>query len=533
MNRLTIFRISVTLCCLALTVVSVNGEDGNKAQISELVEKLSSVRYSERESATLKLIEAGAPAISQVAAAAKSKDFEVAWRSRTILEQLAVSHDEETMIQVAAVFADLANAGDKEAKKIATELMARFNEKKSQIAIQKIRALGGVVTENNNQFAFDGMGFGGGGVVFGAVVPAKEIRPRIVVDKEFVELEALIKEIEIKKAIPKDKVKLAPKTLVVPKLEKTETKPKGRIKEEAKKELPAPKQVDEKEGDQQARLQFENHVQFVSLVIGSQEKATEKKPVQEVAIQVEAVQKKAAEKKAVQKKAAEKEAAIKAEELKIRKILEKAMADKKGAVIKGPAPIPVFGGGFVPGPGVTPDNPFGSRHIEINENWKGGQDGLKYLSEIHNLSSLRISSFDLTPEGMKHLGAVKSLQSIYFYYSGFDAKSMMAFIKAHPNVSVSCVGKAMLGVYAADPEGAEQDGCSVDRVEPNSGAAEAGLIAGDKITSVNGVAIKNFPELTYNIAGREVGESMKVTVMRGDEKVNMTITLKGRDELQQ
>lgn len=57
-------------------------------EVDELIRQLSSTKFSDRESATRKLADYGFAAKARLVEAAKSKDFETAWRSAKILKQL-------------------------------------------------------------------------------------------------------------------------------------------------------------------------------------------------------------------------------------------------------------------------------------------------------------------------------------------------------------------------------------------------------------------------------------------------------------
>ncbi|WP_199609678.1 DegQ family serine endoprotease [Flocculibacter collagenilyticus] len=73
-------------------------------------------------------------------------------------------------------------------------------------------------------------------------------------------------------------------------------------------------------------------------------------------------------------------------------------------------------------------------------------------------------------------------------------------------------------------------GAFISEVTPDSGASEAGLKAGDVITSVNGIKIKNFSELRSKIATQGAGKKVKLGIIRdGDDELTVTVTLKETD----
>ena len=91
--------------------------------------------------------------------------------------------------------------------------------------------------------------------------------------------------------------------------------------------------------------------------------------------------------------------------------------------------------------------------------------------------------------------------------------------------------KAFLGVLG-DPV-FEGPGVKLKEVTPDSGAAAAGLIAGDVILRVDGRPISGMLELRNALAGRAPGARVPVTVSRGDKQIAVEILLGNRPDLPQ
>jgi len=81
-----------------------------------------------------------------------------------------------------------------------------------------------------------------------------------------------------------------------------------------------------------------------------------------------------------------------------------------------------------------------------------------------------------------------------------------------------------LGVSAADASG-QQSGAQVVQVEPGSPGAEAGIEAGDVITSLDGDAIASSADLVAAVRSREPGTEVTVGVDRQGDEVELTLTL--------
>ena len=84
----------------------------------------------------------------------------------------------------------------------------------------------------------------------------------------------------------------------------------------------------------------------------------------------------------------------------------------------------------------------------------------------------------------------------------------------------------ILGVQLADSD----VGPRVERVVPNSGAARAGILVNDVITSVNGKATDNREALTRTIRQYGPDEEIEVGIVRGGEKLTLDAKLSARVE---
>ena len=84
--------------------------------------------------------------------------------------------------------------------------------------------------------------------------------------------------------------------------------------------------------------------------------------------------------------------------------------------------------------------------------------------------------------------------------------------------------KAILGVTTS-PTQDGQPGATVAQVTAGGAAEQAGLQPGDVVTAVNGEAVKDPTDLAGQIAAREPGESVTLTVRRGGATVEVQATL--------
>lgn len=74
------------------------------------------------------------------------------------------------------------------------------------------------------------------------------------------------------------------------------------------------------------------------------------------------------------------------------------------------------------------------------------------------------------------------------------------------------------------------DGVVVDSVEPGSPAEEAGLRPGDLIESYDGAPVRHLPDLVTAVATSEVGTSHSVGLLRGGERLEVTVSVTARPD---
>src|SRR6185503_7701147 len=84
------------------------------------------------------------------------------------------------------------------------------------------------------------------------------------------------------------------------------------------------------------------------------------------------------------------------------------------------------------------------------------------------------------------------------------------------------VTHAVLGVSASDVTGG---GARIEEVTASSGAAKAGLRAGDVITKVDGTIVSDATELTAAIRAHQAGDSVRLTYTRDGSSHTATAKL--------
>ncbi len=104
-----------------------------------------------------------------------------------------------------------------------------------------------------------------------------------------------------------------------------------------------------------------------------------------------------------------------------------------------------------------------------------------------------------------------------------DADARVAFTKPPPRAGEN---RAVLGIGLGEPSDAP--GVTVGEVAEGGPAAEAGLEAGDVITSIDLTPTRTPQDLLRVLASHAPGDSVRVTVLRGDDSKVLTVKLGSR-----
>ena len=145
----------------------------------------------------------------------------------------------------------------------------------------------------------------------------------------------------------------------------------------------------------------------------------------------------------------------------------------------------------------------------INHQWKGGDEGLKYLRRIEDFrSAIQFRS----PPG------------IYFIRGAKISSEALDGLKASFGGAVVERGPACLGVMQQQ-QGVGEDVLRIDQVVVDSAAGRAGLQQDDIILEFDDVPIPNFKALVEKIGDRQPGDKIRILYSRAGEKKTATAKL--------
>jgi hypothetical protein len=153
-----------------------------------------------------------------------------------------------------------------------------------------------------------------------------------------------------------------------------------------------------------------------------------------------------------------------------------------------------------------------SLQVIIGPKWTGGVDGLRYVADVRRATTLSFYSSAVSgDEAAPELTALSQVQRVEFYGTKLSPDAEERLRKSLPHAMVDVRGGARLGIAAGQPA---PGGAQVGTVDPGTAAEKAGLMPGDIITEIEGVAVADFESLTREIAKCSAGDSIMLKVLR-------------------
>lgn len=154
----------------------------------------------------------------------------------------------------------------------------------------------------------------------------------------------------------------------------------------------------------------------------------------------------------------------------------------------------------------------------------------------NDLALLKIEADQLTP--VRWISETPVLGSL-LVMPGADQQPMamaVVSVDARPisrrvnNVHVEKPAKPFLGVAGLQAD-AEKRGVRIGSVEKDGAAAKAGLQKGDIVNQIDGEAVESVAQFVQSIQNAKVGDQIKLTILRGDETLELTAILGERPTL--
>lgn len=486
------FAIGLVLA-IGLTRVTLAGPPSPE-QLQTWLRDLDSEDYSQRDAASRELIAAGPDAIDSLAQGVVSSSPETAWRANEALSEIAIQGDEAVLEQVAAALDRVQrndSQGGGKAGDIVRLLRAQQARVRQERAATKLRSLGAKLSSDEQQQAMIfGGGFMGGGMVvdFGGDAFV-EAMPEIVEVEEPLEeapdkppaLRALEETIgKLADLLGGDEavVAEAPAVEIAPPVEipAPPVEPALELQVEETAPDPVPPAIEAPEFETQVPDTLEPPSIDVEAPVESLEGIVEIAPPELIADEV------------------------------------------------------VFiGEAFVGEDAVDVEDIDASANatLTLDQQWRGGDDGLAAVRDLQNVACLLIEQAPLTDAALSHVAALPNLKQLNIQKTPFSAKALYQLRAKRPDLQIIARGEAMLGVHAdfAGP-------CVLTGISRDSGADEAGLKAGDRIVAADGHEIVDFSDLMIAVYGHAAGETLRVEVLRNASRIASDVVLKPRSTLE-
>lgn len=174
----------------------------------------------------------------------------------------------------------------------------------------------------------------------------------------------------------------------------------------------------------------------------------------------------------------------------------------------------------------------------LNRNQKNGLPAIESFIQTDAVVNPGNSGGALVNTNGELIGINTAIQSNTGSYTGYSFAVPVNIVKKVVNdiSEFGTVQRAFIGVSIRpiDEELAEEEnlkdlnGIYIAGVTDNGGAEDAGLEKGDVIKKVGAVEVKNIPELQEQLSKFRPGDNVMITVMRGNEEVEKSVTLKNR-----
>ena len=161
-------------------------------------------------------------------------------------------------------------------------------------------------------------------------------------------------------------------------------------------------------------------------------------------------------------------------------------------------------------------------YLKLSDAWKGGDDGIKHVKDLHWLVRLSIYTNTVTDAGIDTLHGLPLLQRIDLYGAAVTTEGVAELRKRLPHVAVEVRrSRALLGISCS--QFAQR--AVISTVQPKSAASAAGLRQGDIITAFNDKPVGDFKRLTAMIAVCQPGEKVRLQILREGHSIVKEATL--------
>lgn len=157
----------------------------------------------------------------------------------------------------------------------------------------------------------------------------------------------------------------------------------------------------------------------------------------------------------------------------------------------------------------------------LTDDWRGTAADLECLEKLGDHGYFRIEGAAVGDDEVKVFERMDGLMLLQIFKTKVSPAAVDAIKENQPKAIVYVRNRALLGIGGAtDPKGVR-----VTEARANTGAANAGILKDDVITSLDGEPVKDFDRLTARIAKYEPGQEIEVKLLRGNEQMTKRVAL--------
>ena len=149
--------------------------------------------------------------------------------------------------------------------------------------------------------------------------------------------------------------------------------------------------------------------------------------------------------------------------------------------------------------------------------------GIARLKECKELARIVVRYTDITDASIETLAQL-NVHSVEIIGTQITVQGVESLRERVPGIKVEYKAGAYLGV-GADILGVDEKGCRLNRIEPESAAAKAGLMVDDIIVTYAGKEITDFESLRNLIAINRPGDVVAVEWLRGSKTYKKDVVL--------
>ncbi len=142
---------------------------------------------------------------------------------------------------------------------------------------------------------------------------------------------------------------------------------------------------------------------------------------------------------------------------------------------------------------------------------------------------LDLKQMTLTGDDLKQIGTLPGLQNLMLTWTKFPLAEYREFLAQNPTLRPQVVNRAFLGVRGGlTLVDQDQGPCVISEVIEDSAAAKGGMKVDDVVQQVDDQKVETFRELVMYVSNFNPGETIKVKVLREGKPLELDITLAER-----